>query len=209
MEARTRKNYSAGLLHFTQFCDLENVSEDCHMPADKLLLAVFVAHYAGSVRHDTISGWLVGLAAWHALNGALWHGGKLLEYTKKGTKKLEPSPLPKRPPVTLEQMHALFASLSHSNSFNAAVFAVATAAFWGCHRLGELIILSCFGFDAEKHVAALVEIEVRTLPSRVRYAVFRIPWTKTMKRDGADIVLTANPDPTDPITAMMHHHSVN
>ncbi|KAJ3019574.1 hypothetical protein NUW54_g50 [Trametes sanguinea] len=138
-----------------------------------------------------------------------WHGGKLLEYTKKGTKKLEPSPLPKRPLVTLEQMHTLFASLLLSNSFNVAVFAVATAAFWGCHRLGELIILSCFGFNAEKHVAALVEIEVRTLPSRVRYAVFHILWTKTMKRDGADIVLTANPDPTDPITALMHHRSVN
>ncbi|KAJ3019695.1 hypothetical protein NUW54_g8 [Trametes sanguinea] len=181
MEARTRKNYSARLLGFTQFCDLENMSEDRRMPADKLLLAVFVAHYARS----------------------------LLEYTKKGTKKLEPSPLPKRPLVTLEQMHTLFASLLLSNSFNVAVFAVATAAFWGCHRLGELIILSCFGFNAEKHVAALVEIEVRTLPSRVRYAVFHILWTKTMKRDGADIVLTANPDPTDPITALMHHRSVN
>ncbi|CDO73727.1 hypothetical protein BN946_scf185015.g55 [Trametes cinnabarina] len=209
MEARTRKNYGAGLLRFTQFCDHENIPEDCRMPVSELLLAAFVAHYAGSVRHDTIRGWLSGLAAWQTINGAQWHGNKFLDYMKKGTKKIEPAPLIKRPPVTLEHMHALFTGLSLSNSFDVAVFAVTTAAFWGCRRLGELVIPSRNGFDVDKHVISAVMIGVRILPSGIRYAVFHIPWTKTTKRDGTDVVLTANSDPTDPVTALLHHRTIN
>ncbi|KAI0824854.1 hypothetical protein BC628DRAFT_1321576 [Trametes gibbosa] len=209
LELRTRKNYGAGLLRFTQFCDSLSIPEEARMPAGDVLIAAFVAHHAGRVRFDTIAGWLSGLAVWHALNGARWVGGNILIYAKKGAKKLEPPPLAKRPPVTLEHMHALFARLDLKNTFDAAVFAVACSAFWGCRRLGELVIPSRFGFEAEKYVGAGVDVGVRTLPSGVRYAVFHIPWTKTTKNDGADIILTANTDPTDPVTALMHHRSVN
>ncbi len=104
------------------------------MPAPETLVAAFVARHAGSVRHDTIGNWLAGLAVWHAINGAKWPGGSILAYARKGAKKLEPPPLAKRPPVTLEHMHALFAGLDLANTFDAAVFAVACSAFWGCRR---------------------------------------------------------------------------
>lgn len=71
------------------------------------------------------------------------------------------------------------------------------------------MIPSRFGFDEEKHVAARVDVGVRSLPSGVRYAVFHIPWTKTTKREGTNIILTANTDPTDPVTALLHHRAVN
>lgn len=134
LEVRTKKNYGAGLLRFTQFCDGLNIPENDRMPASEALVAAFVARHAGLVRHDTIGGWLSGLSFWHAINGAKWPGGDVLKYTKKGAKKLEPPPLPKRPPVTLEHMHALFTGLNLSNTFDAAVFAVACSAFWGCRR---------------------------------------------------------------------------
>ncbi len=225
LDVHTKKNYGAGLLRFTQFCDNLQVPESARMPASEALVAAFVAMYAGSVRHDTIGSWLSGLAVWHAINGAKWPDGNILTYTKKGAKKVEPPPLAKRPPVTLEHMHALFAGLNLANTLDAAVFAVACSAFWGCRRygrhvwrsdytnddrrLGELIIPSRFGFDAEKHVTTGAEVGVRTLPSNVRYSVFHIPWTKTTKRDGANIILMANSDPTDPVTALLHHRVVN
>ncbi|EIW51304.1 uncharacterized protein TRAVEDRAFT_54675 [Trametes versicolor FP-101664 SS1] len=209
MDVRTRKNYGAGLLRFTQFCDELGIPEAMRMPAPEALVAAFIARHAGVVRHDTIGSWLSGLAVWHAINGAKWPGGSILTYVKKGAKKVEPPPLAKRPPVTLEHMHALFTGLDLSNTFDAAVFAVACCAFWGCRRLGELIVPSRHGFDGEKHVAAGVDVGVRTLPSDVRYAVFHIPWTKTTKREGANIILTANPDPTDPVTALLHHRVMN
>ncbi|KAI0777839.1 hypothetical protein BD413DRAFT_448861, partial [Trametes elegans] len=209
LDIRTRKNYGAGLLRFTQFCDDLRIPEAARMPAPEPLVAAFVARHAGSVRLDTIGNWLAGLAVWHAINGAKWPSGNMLAYAKRGAKKLEPQPLAKRPPVTLEHMHALFTGLNLSNTFDAAVFAVACSAFWGCRRLGELVIPSRFGFDAGKHVTVDVEVGVRTLPSNVRYAVFHIPWTKTTKRDGTNIILTENSDPTDPVTALLHHRIVN
>ncbi|KAI0629180.1 hypothetical protein C8Q77DRAFT_1220377 [Trametes polyzona] len=190
LETRTKKNYGAGLLCFTQFCDTMNVPEIVCMPAFEVLIAAFVAHHAGSVRHDTINNWLAELAFWHALNGP---------------KKIEPPPLPKRPPVTLEHMHALFAGLNLSNTFDAAVFAVASSAFWGCRRLGELVIPSRRTFDCRKHASAVTMVGVRNLPSGTQYAVFHIPWTKTTKQNGADVILTANSDPTNPL----NHRAVN
>lgn len=134
LELRTKSNYGAGLLHFTQFCDTLGVPERARMPASEVLVAAFVAAHAGQVRHDTIANWLLGLAVWHAINGARWPGGSILTYVKKGAKKIEPPPLPKRPPVTLEHMHALFTGLNLSNTFDASVFAIACVAFWGCRR---------------------------------------------------------------------------
>ncbi|KAH9850064.1 hypothetical protein C2E23DRAFT_735920 [Lenzites betulinus] len=209
LDIRTKKNYGAGLLRFTQFCDDYHVAEKDRMPASEPLIAAFVARHAGLVRYDTIGSWLSGLSIWHAINGARWQGSSILSYAKKGAKKLEPPPLPKRPPVTLEHMHALFIGLNLSNTFDAAVFAVACSAFWGCRRLGELILPSRAGFDAAKNVQSGVEVGIRVLPSGVKYAVFHIPWTKTTKKDGADIILTANSDPTDPVTALIHHRTIN
>ncbi|CDO69280.1 hypothetical protein BN946_scf185042.g182 [Trametes cinnabarina] len=179
------------------------------MPAAEHLIASFVAFHAGKVRHDTIGNWLAGLAAWHALNGAAWCGERLLAYVKRGAKKLEPPPKEKRPPVTLEHMHALFKFLDLKNSFDAAVFAIACVAFWGCRRLGELVIPSRGCFDAVKHATADTEVRVRTLPSGAKYTAFHVPWTKTTKNAGADVILTGNPDPSDPITALSHHRILN
>ncbi|KAI0647832.1 hypothetical protein C8Q79DRAFT_999404 [Trametes meyenii] len=181
LETRTKKNYGAGLLRFTQFCDLMKIPESARMPAPEPIIAAFVAHYAGTVRHDTITGWLAGLAVWHALNGAKWQGSTMVAYTKKGAKKLEPPPTPKRPPVTLEHMHALFARLTLADTFDAAVFAVACCAFWGCRCLGELVVPSRGGFEDGKHVHAGVDVGMRATPS----------------------------DPTDPVTALLHHRSIN
>lgn len=76
-------------------------------------------------------------------------------------------------------------------------------------RLGELVLPSRFGFDPIKHVHFGVEVGVRNLPSGARYAVFHIPWTKTTRKDGADVILTANSDLTDPVTALIHHRTFN
>ncbi|KAH9852264.1 hypothetical protein C2E23DRAFT_730943 [Lenzites betulinus] len=208
-EPRTRKNYGAGLLRFTQFCDLMNIPETLRMPTPEPIIAAFVAHYAGSVRHGTITSWLSGLAAWHAMNGARWNSDKMLTYVKKGAQKIEPPPLPKRPPVTLEHMHALFSGLKLTDTFDAAVFAVSCSAFWGCRRLGELTIPSSGALDPRLHVTSGVDVGVRTLPSGTRYAVFQIPWTKTTKHAGAKIILTGNPDPSDPVKALLNHRAIN
>ena len=75
-----------------------------------------------------------GLNFWYTLNGAPWLGGKILRITCAGISKLQPSLKQKRAPVTIKHLNALAESLDLTDSFDAAVFAVATVAFWDCHR---------------------------------------------------------------------------
>ena len=134
LEPGTAKNYGAGLLRFTQFCNELGVPEDERMPAQEYLLAAFLAHHAGTVQSKTMGNWLAGLRLHHAVNGVAWKGDVMVSYARKGAQKLGPPQRPKRPPVTLEHMQALLEGLDLGNTFDAAVFALACAAFWGCRR---------------------------------------------------------------------------
>ena len=134
LEPGTRKNYGAGLLRFNQFCDDNGVSEENRMPASDALLSAFVAEWEGKVSRSCIDGWLAGLAFWHSLNGASWRGDRRLRQALKGISKGQPPPNEKRPPVTLEHLYALRNGLDLTNSFDAAVYAVACIAFWCCRR---------------------------------------------------------------------------
>lgn len=134
LEPNTRKNYGAGLLRFTQFCDLHNIPEDSRMPAADALLATFVAEWNGKVARTTVDSWVAGLSAWHTVNSAPWLGSKMLRMSCKAALKAEPEKGEKRPPITLEHLYALRERLDLSNTFDAAVYAVACVAFWCCRR---------------------------------------------------------------------------
>lgn len=136
LEVKTRENYGAGLLRFHQFCDARNIEESRRMPAPDFILAAFIASWAGKVATTTAQNWLAGIRFWHNLHGAPWHGSGLLHSATSGLSKVVPesSKRPRRPPVTLEHMHALFRDLELSNSFDASVFAIASIAFWCCCR---------------------------------------------------------------------------
>jgi hypothetical protein len=136
LDVSTRKNYGSGLLRFTQFCDAQHISEDKRMPASESILSAFCASWAGRVASTTVSTWMAGLRFWHKFHGAPWCGGEILASVTKGIAKMVPksSKRPQRPPVTIEHMHALFNGLDLSNSFDAAVWALASTAFWCCNR---------------------------------------------------------------------------
>ncbi|GBE86646.1 hypothetical protein SCP_0905260 [Sparassis crispa] len=209
LDASTRKNYGAGLLRFTQFCDCLGISEDLRMPAPEALVAAFVAQWSGRIARSTVDTWMAGLAFWHALHGAPWSGGKMLRVTCSAISKTAPAAKEKRAPVTIEHLYALRSHLDLSNSFDAAVYAVACVAFWCCRRLGELVIPSAGTFDPSKHIARSAPITYRTLPGGIEYAVFHVPWTKTTKQLGADIIATELGDPSSAVIALRHHQQAN
>ena len=67
----TLSNYTAGLLHFTNFCDNFNIPENNRMPATKSLLCIFITtHGAGKVGKGTLLLWLFRLELWHTINSA-------------------------------------------------------------------------------------------------------------------------------------------
>ncbi len=134
VEPGTRSNYGAGLLRYHQFCDRFHIPESHRMPASELVLAAFASAWVGRVGSSTVDNWMAGLRFWHTINSAPWHGDRLLKAACATLGKLQPPPKPKRPPVTLEHMHALRSGLDLTDAFDAAVFALACTAFWGCRR---------------------------------------------------------------------------
>ncbi|KAF7300880.1 hypothetical protein MKEN_01314300 [Mycena kentingensis (nom. inval.)] len=146
-------SYAAGLLRFTQFCDEHGVSEEDRMPASHVLLSAFVAQNAGSVGGEAVGNWLSGLKAWHDANGAPWHGNeRWVKLTKRTAEKMGSGfKREQRGPVTTQHLRALRSALDLDKPQDAAIWATATAAFWGCRRLGEVTVPSAKKFDPKYH----------------------------------------------------------
>jgi hypothetical protein len=211
LKEKTRSNYGAGLLRFTQFCDTHNIPEVNRCPASEVLISAFIASYAGLRSSDCINSWISGIKWWHTFQGAQWFGGDMLTTVRKGVAKLVPdsSRRPKREPVTLERMHCLLNGLDLSNAKDAAVYGASSAAFHGICRSSELCVPSRNLFDPSRHVTNSVHIEYGTTISGVEHANFDIPWSKTTGSKGAKIILTDTNDPTKPVAALCHHRSAN
>jgi hypothetical protein len=232
LEPKTRSNYGAGLLRFTQFCDANSISEHHRCPASEILISAFIASFAGLRSTDCINGWLAGIKWWHTFQGADWHGANMLASVKKGIAKAVPesSRRSKREPITLEHMHCLLLGLDLTNAKDAAIYAASCVAFHGiCRsadlhdclsnlhilitfphvRSSELCIPSRTLFDPSHHVTNSVYIEYGITTSGVRHANFHIPWSKTTGSKGAKITLTDIDDPTSPVAALKHHKSAN
>ena len=131
IEPKTREVYGAGLLHFTQYCDMFGVSEGAHMLASDDLLGTFASSGAAKVVRGSIEQWVAGLRLWHSINGAPWLGGDCLKRTLIGVGKVAPSSSRHLScaPVTHEHLLALLSALDFSNSFDIAMWAVASVAF--------------------------------------------------------------------------------
>ncbi|KAG2107940.1 DNA breaking-rejoining enzyme [Suillus discolor] len=211
IELKTRENYGSGLLHFHQYCDTRKIPEKLRMPVPDHLLASFVASWAGKVASTTVQNWLAELHFWHNLHGAPWNGRSLVRSATAGLSKLVPSSSkrPRRPPITLEHMHALFCHLDLSNTFDVSVFAVASTAFWSCCRLGELIIDSALLFNPSRHVSRSAPLRRGTSSTGVSFIVITIPWTKTTHGDGANLVASRIDDHSNSISALNHHLLAN
>ncbi|KAJ7281092.1 hypothetical protein C8J57DRAFT_1564581, partial [Mycena rebaudengoi] len=143
----TRESYGAGLLRYHQFCDREGFGESARMPADRL--AAFVADAVGSCTGKCIRNWLNGLRLWHLYNDAPWHGddGWLAPLKKAADKCGASFKRPPRGPITPAHLRALRSSLDLSSPSGAAHWSAALSAFWGCRRLGEMLIRSVGKFS--------------------------------------------------------------
>ncbi|KIO15196.1 hypothetical protein M404DRAFT_113040, partial [Pisolithus tinctorius Marx 270] len=208
LDVNTRSNYGAGLLRFTQFCDELSIPESAHMPASTELIALFASHHAGRLSDKTLNNWLAGLHFWHIVNGAEWKANDKLHHVRRGFTKLVPpsSKHAKRPPVTLDALCVLHDQLVLNNSFDTAVWALASVAFWCCCHLGELLIPSINAFNAVKHVSRqILPLSISQLENGTHYSSFHIPWSKTTLNVGSDISITTRNHRTCPLDALLNH----
>lgn len=204
----TRESYGAGLLRFTQFCDREEVSESLRMPASATLLSAFIAEASGSCTGECIRNWLSGLRLWHLYNRAEWNGKDswVRSLQKSADKAGAPLKRPARNPISMEHLSALRNNVDITSHFGAAVWAAALAAFWGCRRLGELLVAS--SFSKEHDVSRDTRFSLSVVNGR-KVISFHLPWTKTTGIAGGDCILTATDDAYCPVVALANHFHIN
>ncbi|KAJ6486200.1 hypothetical protein C8R47DRAFT_533080 [Mycena vitilis] len=187
----TRESYGAGLLRYHQFCDEQGTPEHARLPADHLLLAAFYSAHIGQGSGKMLRNWMSGLRLWHLFNDAPWHGDEswMPSLKKAGDRAGVAFKRPPRGPVTKTHMRAFRASLDLATGFGAAAWANATSCFWGCRRLGELVIKSVSKFSIEHDTCRETRISF-TVCDGLEVVAFHIVWTKTTTILGAECILT-------------------
>ncbi|KAJ7090714.1 hypothetical protein C8R44DRAFT_835940 [Mycena epipterygia] len=211
--SETCESYGAGLLRFHQFCDREGIGESVRMPADRFLLTAFIADAIGSCTGKCIRNWLNGLHLWHTYNDAPWHGDDgWLPMLKKSADKVGVSF--KRPPcgpITSSHLRVFRASLDLNSPFGAASWSAALAAYWGCRRLGKLLIHSAAKFSVLRDTCRSTRISHSFVNGRALRGIHLV-WTKTTQTAGGECFLTAvlgvDAD-LCPVVAFGNHERVN
>ncbi|KIY73464.1 DNA breaking-rejoining enzyme [Cylindrobasidium torrendii FP15055 ss-10] len=206
----TLTTYSSGMLRFSQFCDEYEIPESKHMPASSWLLAAFAAHWCGRGAASTLRAHMCGIAFWHRINLAPWHGKEdhVPAIMRTAVKEGVPFLRPPRGPITLNHLRHLRSQIDISTPRGAAIWAAALCAFWGCRRLGELLISSAKAFDPAHDISRTSPITYSTVDGVVVIKIF-IPWTKTTGVRGGWIILTATGSDLCPVAAFDNHLKIN
>ncbi|KAJ3857521.1 hypothetical protein EV368DRAFT_30071 [Lentinula lateritia] len=207
----TRQSYGAGLLRFNQFCDAELIPEGARMPASAILLGTFVAEFMGTCTGSCIQNWLSGLRLWHLYNNAAWHGqeGWLPSLKKAAERKGAVFKRAQRGPIECHHFLALHSHLDLSTPHGASTWAIATTAYWGCRRLGEIIPKSATKVTPEHDIFRSTRVTRSVVGGRQTIS-FHLPWTKTTREKGGECFLTEIPgDPLCPVAAVENHLKVN
>ena len=203
--------YGAGLLRFTEFCDKYSIPEVERMPASWPLLCAFINEHHGKVSGNTIKTWLAAIHTWHDVNQAAWYGDHTWVTLSRTAAKRDGTRFwrPLRAPVSMQHLLVLRKAIRLTDSFHAAVWAVAVTAFFSCRRLGELTVPSAGRYDPKYHPPASTPISFSTFNQGTRSASFRVPWTKTKKEEGASVIVTARDDlSTCPVHALQIHRFI-
>ncbi|KAF7345904.1 hypothetical protein MVEN_01612500 [Mycena venus] len=205
----TRQAYGAGLLRFNPFCNTEGIPEGRCMPASEILLGAFISNYSGTLSGKAIRNWINGLRLWHIYNHTEWHGkeGWIPAILKGADKKGVSFKRPPRGPITLDHLRALRACLDLSRPRDAAIWAAALAAFWGCRRLGELLIKSLSKFRLDHDVARSTRMS--RSKGVVQLSVFIFPGLKLREYWAGEAILTSTDDEFCPVWAIDNHLAIN
>lgn len=193
--------YGAGLRKFHIFCDVFNIPESIRLPATFQVLhsfAIWAASDPSSInpelwntRHfepvavSTVRKYLSAIRAWHIAQG--WPEPisqaerTRIDWSLRGLERTMPNRhRPVRPPVTLPLLRLLKTELILSDPFDACIWAMASCAFWGLMRFGEVSHPQSRKFDGQRHLKrrdATIDIDQNGTP----YARLLLPSAKTAK----------------------------
>ena len=170
---RDTTGYGSGLRKFHLFCDIFSVPETERLPASFPLLhsfALWASTDPGALGQTALPDipfepvsvsvtkkYLSAVRAWHITQG--WppplsdDDHDRINWSLRGLENLQGShKCPVRPPITLDMLRALRATLKLDDPFEACIWAMVSCAFWGMMRFGEVSVASRGAFNPSKHL---------------------------------------------------------
>nr|VWP01309.1 Non-specific serine/threonine protein kinase (EC [Ganoderma boninense] len=195
--------YGAGLRKFHIFCDIFSVPEQERLPASFAVLHSFALWASADpdpldplytqsdtpfepVATVTTRKYLAAVRAWHIAQG--WppplskDDFDRINWSLRGLDRMQAGKRsrPPRPPITLPMLSFLRAVLQIDTPFDACIWALATCAFWGMMRFGEVSVHARSNFSPRTHVCRKHVIFATDLDNRP-YAKLLLPAAKTAK----------------------------
>ena len=210
-EEDTREVYGAGLLMWHCFCNDRDIPEQERAPASQTLLSAFVAHMAAAYLGKTISNYLHGVRAWHALHSIPWQLDKpKMDTMLRAAEKLTPtsSKRKKRRPYTPNFIAALKQQMNLEDPLDAAVFACLTTCFYATARLGEFTVRTLQSFNPNTHIT-MRNLSYDQDHNGLKVTALHLPRTKTAGNEGEDVYWASQDGDSDPTTALQNHFRVN
>jgi hypothetical protein len=157
-------SYGSGLRKFYLFCNIFTTLESDRLPASFPLLhslALWAATDPDTLGPDmaarvplepvsigVVRKYLSTICTWHVAQG--WpsplssNDYDRINWSLQGLENIKGSrKQPVRPPITISMLWALWATFNLGDPFEACILAMATCAFWGMMRFGEVLVTSC------------------------------------------------------------------
>jgi hypothetical protein len=215
-------SYGSALRKFHLFCDIFSIPERLRLPASFDLLHSFalwavaipdpsVPVFADGTVFEPVSvrtarSYLAGVRAWHIAQG--WPAPLRQEeldrinFSLRGLERAQQTrSRPPRPPITINMLLALRLSLNHHDSFDCCVWAVATCAFFGLMRLGEVTVHSRQSWNIIKHLARC-DMTVDRDPHNKPIVKLSLPSAKTAKPGMRQCIYLVEQRSTCPLQAL-------
>lgn len=219
---RDTGNYGSGLRKFHVFCDIFSIPETERLPASFQLLHSFALwaatdpdsmdpDLAASTQFEPVSDsslrkYLAAVRAWHIAQG--WPAPlseaehDRINWSLRGLANIQGSrKRPVRPPITLPMLRALQTALTLSKPFDACIWAMATCAFWGLMRFGEVSVVSRGAFNPTKHLTRADVFSGRDQDGQP-YARLDLPAAKTAKPGDVQSVFLVEQGDLCPLEAL-------
>ncbi|KAI1789850.1 hypothetical protein LXA43DRAFT_891991 [Ganoderma leucocontextum] len=217
--------YGAGLRKFHIFCDVFSVQDSDRLPASFAVLHSFALWasadpdpldplYADGtpfepVATDTTRKYLAAVRAWHIAQG--WPPPlseddlSRINWSLRGLENMQAGKRsrPPRPPITLPMLSFLRAVLQINTPFDACIWAMATCAFWGMMRFGEVSVNARSDFSSLRHICRKHVIFASDLDNRP-YAKLLLPAAKTAKAGEVQEVFVTPQGSLCPLAALQN-----
>ena len=204
----TKATYGTGLLRFHEYCDTIALPETSRTPASTTIIAGFITYLSGRYSKTAINNFIAGVKAWHVVNNLhVDLDNNLIQTLLRGAARVQPLPLPRRQPLTTEQLEKILHKLDINLPEHAAVAACLTTTFYSCSRLGEFTVSTPNAFDPNLHITISgVSFQRDRFFNRV--TAFKLPRTKT-SITGETVFWAAQNNASNPLFYLLNHLRIN